>query len=70
MQETAIHPAIAALMKDQRPALKLVIGNKNYSSWSMRPWVLMRAFGIPFEKSDSARTSRYHQQNRRLFAGR
>lgn len=50
MQETAIHPAIAALMKDQRPALKLVIGNKNYSSWSMRPWVLMRAFGIPFEE--------------------
>jgi len=24
------------------PALKLVIGNKNYSSWSMRPWVLAR----------------------------
>lgn len=22
--------------------LKLVIGNKNYSSWSMRPWVLLR----------------------------
>lgn len=30
--------------------LKLVIGNKNYSSWSMRPWVLMRHFGIPFEE--------------------
>ncbi len=27
---------------------ELVIGNKNYSSWSMRPWVLMRALGIPF----------------------
>ncbi|GAB4401874.1 MAG: glutathione S-transferase family protein [Rhodoferax sp.] len=26
----------------------LIIGNKNYSSWSMRPWVLMRQFGIPF----------------------
>jgi glutathione S-transferase len=26
----------------------LVIGNKNYSSWSMRPWVLMRQLGIPF----------------------
>jgi len=26
--------------------LQLVIGNKNYSSWSMRPWVLMRHFGI------------------------
>ncbi len=29
---------------------KLYIGNKNYSSWSMRPWVLMRHFGIPFEE--------------------
>jgi glutathione S-transferase len=28
----------------------LVIGNKNYSSWSMRPWVLMRHFGLPFEE--------------------
>jgi glutathione S-transferase len=30
--------------------LKLVIGNKNYSSWSLRPWVLMRNAGIPFEE--------------------
>lgn len=30
--------------------LKLFIGNKNYSSWSMRPWVLMRQAGIPFEE--------------------
>ena len=30
--------------------LQLVIGNKNYSSWSMRPWVLMRQFGIPFDE--------------------
>ncbi len=29
---------------------RLVIGNKNYSSWSMRPWVLLRHFGIPFEE--------------------
>ncbi len=28
--------------------MKLVIGNKNYSSWSMRPWVLLRQFGITF----------------------
>jgi glutathione S-transferase len=28
--------------------LTLVIGNKNYSSWSMRPWVLLRALDIPF----------------------
>ena len=30
--------------------MQLYIGNKNYSSWSMRPWVLMRAFGIPFDE--------------------
>jgi glutathione S-transferase len=28
----------------------LYIGNKNYSSWSLRPWVLMRALSIPFEE--------------------
>ncbi|MBA4262889.1 MAG: glutathione S-transferase [Comamonadaceae bacterium] len=31
-------------------ALQLYIGNKNYSSWSMRPWVLMRQAGIAFEE--------------------
>jgi len=30
--------------------LQLVIGNKNYSSWSMRPWVLMRQAGIAFDE--------------------
>jgi glutathione S-transferase len=28
--------------------LTLVIGNKNYSSWSMRPWIAMKVAGIPF----------------------
>ncbi|UCE32796.1 MAG: glutathione S-transferase family protein [Burkholderiales bacterium] len=28
----------------------LYIGNKNYSSWSMRPWLLMRQVGIAFEE--------------------
>ncbi|KAM0745344.1 hypothetical protein ACQRIT_000728 [Beauveria bassiana] len=28
----------------------LYIGNKRYSSWSMRPWVLFKAAGIPFEE--------------------
>lgn len=32
------------------PPLTLVIGNKNYSSWSMRPWLLMRQAGIPFDE--------------------
>ncbi len=30
--------------------MQLVIGNKNYSSWSMRPWVLMREFDIAFHE--------------------
>ncbi|HLV07636.1 MAG TPA: glutathione S-transferase family protein [Croceibacterium sp.] len=27
----------------------LITANRNYSSWSLRPWLLMRALGIPFE---------------------
>jgi glutathione S-transferase len=30
--------------------MKLYIGNKNYSSWSMRPWVLMTQSGIAFDE--------------------
>ena len=30
--------------------MQLHIGNKNYSSWSMRPWVLLRHFGIAFDE--------------------
>jgi glutathione S-transferase len=30
--------------------LKLVIGNKNYSSWSFRPWIAMKVAGIAFEE--------------------
>ena len=30
--------------------MKLLIGNKNYSSWSMRPWVLLTEFELPFEE--------------------
>ena len=33
-----------------RMTLKLVIGNKNYSSWSMRPWLVLRANEIAFEE--------------------
>jgi len=35
-------------MKDTR--YTLVIGNKNYSSWSLRPWLFMRVAGIPFQE--------------------
>jgi glutathione S-transferase len=30
--------------------MKLIVGNKNYSSWSLRPWLLMTQLGIPFEE--------------------
>ena len=30
--------------------MKLYIGNKNYSSWSMRPWVLLTQAGVPFDE--------------------
>jgi glutathione S-transferase len=32
-------------------AFHLTIGNKNYSSWSFRPWLAFRAAGIPFEET-------------------
>lgn len=31
--------------------LRLVIANKLYSSWSLRPWLVMRAFDVPFEET-------------------
>lgn len=30
--------------------MRLIVENKNYSTWSMRPWVFMRAFGVDFEE--------------------
>ena len=33
-----------------RSLVKLVIGNKNYSSWSLRPWLLIEHFAIPCEE--------------------
>ena len=31
-------------------ALTLIIGNKNYSSWSFRPWIAMKVAGIAFDE--------------------
>jgi glutathione S-transferase len=31
-------------------SLTLVIGNKNYSSWSLRPWILMKHLGVAFDE--------------------
>jgi glutathione S-transferase len=30
--------------------MRLVIGNKNYSSWSLRPWLAMKVLGLAFEE--------------------
>jgi glutathione S-transferase len=51
----------------------LYIGNKNYSSWSLRAWVLLKAFGIPFNEqriplyeADSSERIRVHSPSGRL----
>ncbi len=31
--------------------LQLIIGNKNYSSWSLRPWIALKVAGIPFDET-------------------
>ena len=35
---------------DDRSRPLLVLGNKNYSSWSLRPWLLLRQAGVPFDE--------------------
>jgi glutathione S-transferase len=42
--------SVASAGTQENGMLKLYIGNKNYSSWSMRPWVLLKQAGIPFEE--------------------
>ena len=51
----------------------LYIGNKNYSSWSLRAWVLLKGFGIPFNEQriplyepDSSERIRVHSPSGRL----
>ncbi|MET3131844.1 glutathione S-transferase [Oxalobacteraceae bacterium GrIS 1.11] len=51
MHTTELDPSLTqTLAQARQPGLTLIIGNKNYSSWSMRPWVAMTAFGIPFQE--------------------
>jgi glutathione S-transferase len=51
MQTTELDPILSQTLAAARDAgLTLIIGNKNYSSWSMRPWVAMTAFNIPFNE--------------------
>jgi glutathione S-transferase len=51
--------------------MRLYIGNKNYSSWSLRPWLLLREAGIPFEEvklrfDDPSRPAGFKEQALRL----
>ena len=51
MQSTELDPTLAASLRAAgKNSLTLVIGDKNYSSWSMRPWLALAAFDIPFEE--------------------
>jgi len=51
MHTTELDPALSQALADaEKNGLTLIIGNKNYSSWSMRPWVVMKAFNIPFQE--------------------
>lgn len=48
---TEVETQVSSLLEHaKRAELTLVIGNKNYSSWSMRAWVILTAFDIPFKE--------------------
>ena len=47
---TVGHPT-GAVERDMDDGFTLVIGNKNYSSWSLRPWLAMRQANIPFREA-------------------
>jgi glutathione S-transferase len=44
------HAAHLLLIAKTMPELTLVIANKNYSSWSLRPWMLMKHLGLEFRE--------------------
>ena len=46
----------------------LYIANKNYSSWSLRPWVLMRELGLPFEEKQTPFAGHDHPDAFRAFS--
>jgi glutathione S-transferase len=51
MQSTELDPTLAASLRAAgKSNITLVIGDKNYSSWSMRSWLVLAAFDIPFNE--------------------
>lgn len=49
-------------------AYTLVTANRNYSSWSLRPWLLMKALGIPFAERFEPFTKPDNYEDFRLFS--
>lgn len=47
---------------------ELYIANKNYSSWSLRPWVLMRELNIPFEERNVIFAAKMNWESFRSFS--
>jgi len=50
-------------------SLDLYIGNKNYSSWSLRPWLLLKHFNIPFTEHMVSVAGRDYNPSLRPIAG-
>ncbi|WP_207063500.1 glutathione S-transferase family protein [Motiliproteus sp. SC1-56] len=48
---------------------RLIIGNKNYSSWSLRPWLLMQHLGIPFREERLALDTPDFQRQVSTYSG-
>jgi glutathione S-transferase len=46
----------------------LYIANKNYSSWSLRPWVLMKELSIPFDEKIVPFTEGSNWENFKAFS--
>jgi glutathione S-transferase len=38
------------MLREEAPVLKIVVGNKNYSSWSLRGWLMVKKTRQPFEE--------------------
>ena len=49
--------------------LHLVIGNKNYSSWSFRPWLAMKVAGIPFDETVISLEAKDFKERVSAFSG-
>ncbi len=50
------------------PALSLLIGNKNYSSWSLRPWLVLKQSGLEFEEERVAFGSPHFAERVRAYS--